>query len=285
MSNLDHLDSAPPIALITGANTGIGRYTAWGLVERGYRVYLACRSESKTQAVIDEILKAHPSAWVKWLPIDLANFSAIQSSANSFLLENSHLDLLINNAGVGGEKGCTVDGFEVAFGVNHMGHFLLTHLLMGALLNAKAPKVVTVASNAHRFAWGIDWLKVRQETKSILGAKDYAVSKLANILFSSQLSKHYSHKGLATYSLHPGVIRSDFWRHLPLGLMPLIKWGPLISPQQGARTSLYCALDAPHSETGFFYANSRIKKPTVYARNESLAAELWEKSADWIKQG
>jgi len=237
MSNAFSLNPSPPVALITGANTGIGRFTALGLVERGFKVYLACRSETKALSVMGEILKTHPNAWVEWLPLDLADFSSIQSCANSFLLHHSKLDLLINNAGVGGEKGLTVDGFEMAFGVNHMGHFLLTHLLTGALLNAKAPKVVTVASNAHRFAWGIDWSKVRQETKSIWGAKDYAVSKLANILFSSQLSKIYRHQGLATYSLHPGVIRSDFWRHLPSGLMPLIKWGPLISPKQGSLTS------------------------------------------------
>jgi len=285
MSNSQVTDSSPPIALITGANTGIGRYTALGLVERGYRVYLACRSEAKTQTVVDEILKLHPKALVQWLPLDLSSFSSVEDCAKLFLQHHAHLDLLINNAGVGGEKGLTVDGFEMAFGVNHMGHFLLTHLLIQALLKAKTPKVVTVASNAHRFAWGIDWSKVRQETKSILGAKDYAVSKLANILFSSQLSKNHRHQGLATYSVHPGVIQSDFWRHLPSTLMPLVKWGPLISPKQGALTSLYCSLDAPHSETGFFYANSRIKKPTVFARNESLAAELWERSREWIQKG
>jgi len=285
MSHAELIDSSAPVALITGANTGIGRYTVLGLVERGYKVYMACRSEEKTQAVIVEILKTHPNAWVQWLPLDLANFSSVQDCAKSFLLNQSQLDLLINNAGVGGEKGLTIEGFEMAFGVNHMGHFLLTHCLMDALLRARAPRVVTVASNAHRFAWGINWSKVRQETRSILGAKDYAVSKLANILFSSQLSKNYSRLGLSTYSLHPGVIRSEFWRHLPPGLMPLIKWGPLISPQQGACTSLRCALDAPHSETGFFYANSSIKKPTVFARNEYLALELWEKSSEWIKRG
>jgi NAD(P)-dependent dehydrogenase (short-subunit alcohol dehydrogenase family) len=283
MSNLFEFTSVLPVALITGANTGIGRHTALGLIQSGFQVYLACRSEEKTQSFIDEILINHPNAPVQWLPLDLADFSCIESCANLYLSRHTHLDLLINNAGVGGEKGITVDGFETAFGVNHMGHFLLTHLLMPALLEANFPKVVTVASNAHRFAWGIEWSRVRQQTRSILGAKDYAVSKLANILFSAQLSKNYRSQGLATYSLHPGVIRSDFWRHLPKGLRPLVDWGPLITPKEGASTSLYCALKAPHDESGLFYAHSRVKKPTAAARNENLALELWQKSLDWIK--
>ena len=272
------------IALVTGANTGIGRVTARELARRGAHVFLACRSAERTQAVLDEIrgLTGHTSA--EWLPLDLADFDSVRACAQAFLARDLPLHLLVNNAGLAGARGLTRNGFEMAFGVNHMGHFLLTQLLLERLKASAPARIVTVASRAHKRTSGVDWAALTQPTRSATGVREYAVSKLANLWFSAELSRRLEGSGVSTYALHPGVVDTEVWRAVPWPLRPLLKLRGLLSPEQGAQTSLYCAVDAPQQESGLYYADSRIETPSPLGRDNSLAVELWQRSEAWVQQ-
>ncbi len=271
------------VALVTGANTGIGRVTARELARQGMHVFLACRSEQRTQAVLDEIRSAVPAAKVEWLALDLADFSSIRECARLFLAKGLPLHLLINNAGIAGSRGLTKDGFELAFGINHLGHFLLTQLLLERLQGSAPARIVTVASRAHYRAKGIDWQAVCQSSKSVTALDEYSVSKLANVLFSAELGQRLAGTGVTSYALHPGVVASDVWRSVVWPLRSLIKLF-MISTEQGALTTLHCASAASlGSETGLYYDQCRVKRPSRVAQDPALAAELWQRSVDWVK--
>lgn len=279
-STTDAKPLAGRIALITGANTGIGRVAALELARRGARVFLACRSEARTRAVIDEIATT-TSAQATWLPLDLGDFDAVRRCADAFLAQDLPLHLLVNNAGLAGERGLTASGFEPAFGVNHMGHFLLTRLLTERLVQSAPARVVTVASRAHTRVSGIDWDAVRRPPGSPLCAMEYCASKLANVLFSAELHRRLAGKGVSTYSLHPGVVGSDFWRRFPAWMQPIMRLF-MISSEAGARTLIHCSTDAAIEQSGSYYSDCRAVAPSRAARNDALARELWKKSEQWI---
>jgi len=172
--------------MVTGGNTGIGRATAAGLAGRGGRVYLACRSPDKGRAAVADIVAATGNDAVAFLPLDLASLASVRECAERFLALGEPLHALINNAGVAGRRGITTDGFELTFGVNHLGHFALTAALLGRLAASAPARVVTVASDAHYQATGVDFAAVRRRTASITGTPEYAVSKLCNVLFSAE---------------------------------------------------------------------------------------------------
>jgi NAD(P)-dependent dehydrogenase (short-subunit alcohol dehydrogenase family) len=271
------------VALITGANTGIGRVTALELAKQGLHVFVACRSKQRTQALLEQARSAAPDAKIEWLALDLASFESIHQCAEAFLSRGLPLHLLINNAGLAGAKGVTKEGFELAFGVNHLGHFLLTSLLLERIQSSAPARIVTVASRAHYRAPGIDWEALRAPTRSRLAIAEYGVSKLANILFSAELGRRLQGSGVTTYSLHPGVVASEVWRSAPKLLGALIK--PfMLAPEEGAATSLYCATNAGVSEqTGLYYDKCQIKEPSKMARDLSMAAELWQRSEEWVR--
>ena len=270
------------VALITGANTGIGRVTAHELAKQGAHVFIACRSAERAQPVVDEIRAASGSAAVELLALDLGDFDSIRQCAQTFLARGLPLHLLINNAGLAGARGLTRSGFELAFGVNHMGHFLLTRLLMDRIRNSAPARIVTVASKAHYRAAGIDWEAVCRATQSRTGLPEYSVSKLANVLFSAELGRRLIGSGVSTHALHPGVVASDVWRSVPWPLRPLIKLA-MISTEDGAATTLYCATSSQAGgETGLYYDSCRVKEPGKLAQNLALAADLWRRSEEWV---
>src|SRR5689334_21374838 len=266
--------------LITGANTGIGRATAADLASRGGRVCLACRSEQKGRAAAAAIVAATGNEAVTFLPLDLADLASVRTCAEQCLARGEPLHVLINNAGVAGARGLTKDGFELGFGVNHLGHFALTTALLDCLADSAPSRVVTVASDSHYQAKGIDFEAVRRRTASRTGLPEYAVSKLSNVLFSAELGRRTEGLGITTYALHPGVVASDIWRRVPWPVRPLMKMR-MLSTEQGAATSLYCAT-APELETvtGRFYDNSREREPSPVATTE-LGRALWEHSETW----
>jgi len=268
------------VALITGASTGIGRAAAVELARRGARVFLACRSETRTQPVIDEIEAIHPNARATWLPLDLAYFESVRACTQAFLAHDVPLHLLVNNAGLAGARALTPAGFEPAFGVNHLGHFLLTRLLTDRLVQSAPARIVTVASRAHRRVSGIDWDKVRRPPRSPLCALEYCTSKLANVLFSSELARQLADTGVTTYALHPGVVATDFWRRFPHWMQPLLR-ALMISPEAGARTILHCTCVAPPAESGLYYSDCRAVAPSRAAADVELARELWTRSEAW----
>ena len=266
--------------VVTGANTGIGKATALGLAREGWRVYVASRSAAKGEAAVASIKAAAGSSEVFFLALDLADLESVRSCAEGFLARGEPLHVLLNNAGVGGARGLTKQGFELMFGVNHLGHFQLTQLLLDRLTSSAPARVVTVASDAHYQARGIDWEALRRPARGITGLGEYAVSKLCNVLFSQELARRTAGTGVTTYALHPGVVASDIWRRVPWPVRPLVT-RRMLSVDQGAATSLYCATSpAVASESGLFYDKSAPRPASPVATPE-LAAELWQRSQTW----
>lgn len=271
------------VALITGANTGIGKVTASALAAQGSHVFIACRSPERASTAIAEIRAEAGSELVEALALDLSDFASVRACAAAFLERGLPLHLLINNAGLAGHRGFTKSGFELAFGVNHMGHFLLTQLLLDRLRESAPARVVTVASASHYSARAIDFDAVRKPTRSSSGVPEYGVSKLANVLFSAELARRLAGSGVTTYSLHPGVVASDIWRSLPWPVRPIAK-AFMLSNEEGARTTLYCATsEQAAGETGLYYDKARVKAPSPLAQDRALAARLWAQSEAWVQ--
>lgn len=268
--------------LITGANTGIGYATALELARRGGRVHIACRSREKGEAAAAAIAATTSPALVSYLRLDLADLASVREAAAAFLALGEPLHVLINNAGVAGQRGSTNDGFELTFGVNHLGHFALANALLPVIRASAPARIVIVSSEAHYTAKGIDFDALRRRTKSLTGLPEYAVAKLCNVLHAQELARREATTGagVTTYVLHPGVIASDIWRRVPWPARQLMT-RRMLTTDQGARTSLYCAT-APElaQTTGRFYDNCQEKEPSQLATPD-LAARLWTHSEDW----
>lgn len=271
------------VALITGGNVGIGRVTAMDLARAGAQVVIAGRSRERTQPVLDAMAALPGAPAPLFLPLDLASLQSVRACAAQFLALGLPLHLLINNAGLAGARGLTEDGFEMAFGVNHLGHFLLTQLLLPTLQQAPAARVVTVSSRAHKRTPGIDWEALRRPTHTRTGIHEYAVSKLANLLFSAELALRLAGTQVSTFSLHPGVVDTEIWRVVPQWVRPLLRLRGLITPEEGAQTTLYCAMRAPASESGLYYADCRPVRPARNGLDMALAQELWQRSEAWTR--
>lgn len=274
------------VCLVTGANTGIGEVTARELAGRGAKVWLACRNEARAQAAMQRIRQTHPAADLHFMALDLGDLGAVRNAADAFLENESQLDVLINNAGLAGQKGTTADGFELAFGVNHLGHFLLTEQL-GPLLRqtgtAEEPaRIVIVASRAHyRVRKPIDWEALRAPTATVSGFDEYKVSKLANVLHAKALARRLEGEPVRVYALHPGVVASDVWRRVPWPFRSLMKLF-MISNEEGAQTTLHCATSgAVADESGRYYDECAPKEASARARDEALQEELWRRSVEW----
>lgn len=266
--------------LVTGANTGIGRETARGLAAGGATVLLACRSEEKTRPVIEELGRDTGNHKLAFVPLDLGDLASVKACAQAVLARDEPLHGLINNAGLAGQQGLTPSGFELMFGINYVGHYLLTDLLLPRLRDSAPARIVNVSSTSHYSAKGIDFDAVRRPTKSRSGLPEYAVSKLANVLHAQELARRLDGNGVTTYALHPGVIASDIWRGIPWPIRPLIKWR-MSSTEEGAQTSLYCATSAEvANESGHYYDECKRKQESAVATPE-LARELWERSQGW----
>ena len=273
-------DLAGRTFLVTGANTGIGRATAEGLARRGGRVYVASRSPEKGSAAVAAIEAATGNDAVQYLPLDLADLDSVRACAASFLARGEPLHVLVNNAGVVRTRGLTKQGFELMFGVNHLGHFVLTSALLGCLEASAPARVVTVSSDSHYAARGIDWDALRRPERGLTGLRGYAVSKLCNVLFSQELARRTAGTGVTTYALHPGMVASDIWRRVPWPVRPLIQ-RRMLTVEQGAETSLYCAASPDVAgESGLFYDKCAHREPNSVATPE-LAAELWKRSEEW----
>ena len=279
------------VALVTGANTGIGKVTALELARRGARVIVGVRSVEKAVPLLEESRAALGRDAIDALPLDLADHASIRTFAAEVLARTESLDLLINNAGLAGTRGMTKSGFELTFGVNHMGTFLLTSLLLDRIVrsskasssNAGAhSRIVTVASKAHYKCNDFTLAHVRERTRTVTGVPEYNHSKLANILFSAELARRLAGTGVTTYSLHPGVVATDVWRSVPWPFRSVIKLG-MITPEQGALTTLHCATSAEAgAQTGLYYDSQKVKEPSKLAQDKQLAAELWVQSEKWI---
>lgn len=264
--------------VVTGTNTGIGRVTAVELAAAGARLIMVNRSAERSADVVNELTGRGLSA--ELVTMDLADLESVRGAAADIASKVDAIDVLINNAGLAGSRGQTRQGFEIAFGVNHLGHYLFTHDLLEKVLASTAPRVVHVASRAHYRGTLADLEALKGPTTTSTGLSEYADSKLANVLFSAELARRYQGR-LNSYSLHPGVVATDVWRSVPGPLAWLAKKF-MIDVTDGAQTTLHCAgSDEVRTETGLYYDNCRPKTPSKIARDNDLARRLWDYSAEW----
>ena len=269
-------------SLVTGANSGIGAVTARALAERGDRVILACRSRQKTQPVIDEIVAATGNADVEFLELDLADLEQVRRAAAELHDRTDRIDVLVANAGLAGQRGQTAQGFELQFGVNHLGHFAFITAVQDLLEAAAPSRLVVVASLSHKGAkHGIDWDAVQQPTKSVAGYREYEVSKLANVLFAQEFARRVPADRIWACSLHPGTVATNVWRRVPWPVSAIMKWR-MTPVEEGAKTSIMCATsDEVLEHHGGYFSTGKLSHAGRNATPE-LAAELWRRSEAWV---
>lgn len=259
--------------LITGANTGIGAACARALARPSVHLVLACRSAEKAQPVIDEVRALGAEA--SFLALDLGDLAKTRAAARRFLDEHRRLDVLVNNAGLAGARGLTKDGFELAYGTNHLGHFELTLSLLPAL-EASRGRVVNVSSGNHYQPRALDLSAVREPTRSRTGLPEYSLSKLCNVLFTAELRRRYP--ALTATSVHPGRIASDIWRTVPWpfrAVLPFVL--RMKTVEEGARP-LALGVTAPAKDLPLYFHGLVTRAPNPLALREDLAGELWEAS-------
>ncbi len=278
------------IAVVTGANTGLGYETAKALAKKGAHVIMACRDLRKAKAAMGKIKEAYPQASLSMEVLDLGELASVRAFAENVKQAHAHLHLLINNAGLMMPPyGKTKDGFEIQWGVNHLGHFMLTALLMPQLEAGGDARVVHLASLAHK--WGEIYFDDLNFEKSYNKQKSYGQSKLACLMFGYELQRRLEAAGSEVKSLvaHPGVSDTELSRYLP-------KWMQALSPvfskivaqsaRDGAMPTLRAALDSELSGGEYIGPDGfgEMKgKPVVVnshpkSKNKAVAQKLWEVS-------
>ncbi|HEU4363524.1 MAG TPA: SDR family NAD(P)-dependent oxidoreductase [Mycobacterium sp.] len=279
-------DQTGRVAVVTGANTGIGYEAAAVLADRGARVVLAVRNLDKGNAAADRIAAASPHADVTVTELDLSSLDSVRAAAGALRAAHKRIDLLINNAGVMyTPKQTTVDGFELQFGTNHLGHFALTGLLLDRMLSVEGSRVVTVASMAHRIMAAIrfDDLQWDHGYNRIAA---YGQSKLANLMFTYELQRRLTARSRPTIAVaaHPGTARTELTRYLPPLMRPADRLiTPLLfqSAAMGALPTLRAATD-PTVTGGAYYGpdglgEQRGHPKPVQSSKQSHSAELQQR--------
>ncbi|CAG2105788.1 unnamed protein product, partial [Medioppia subpectinata] len=278
------------VVVVTGANTGIGKETAYQLTLRDAKVYILCRDQKKGKAAVKDIQSLNPKANIKLLSLDLSSLKSVRKCVEELSGLETKVDILINNAGV---MACpewqTEDGFEMQFGTNHLGHFLFTLHLIPLLKKAPAGRIVNVSSTGHQFGQ-INLQNINLRNGAYHNFFAYGQSKLANVLFSRELAKRLRHSNINTYSLNPGAIDTDLQRHVdPSAATATDKsWfrrNFFMTPFMGSQTTLYCALDDELADqTGYYYDNCRrVDHMIPEANDDKTAKSLWELSCDLVK--
>lgn len=259
-------------AVVTGATSGIGLATARALAGRGFHIVAAGRSPDRTRAAVEGIARSGGSA--EPLHLDLRSLSSARAASSELAARGHAVDVMVNNAGVGMARGLTEDGFESHFGVNHLGHFLFNLLSFPTFLTGT--RIVSVTSAVHSRAGGIAFDRLREPGRSLFRLDEYAVSKLANILYVAELARR--HPEWRTYAVHPGLVDTKI---LPRTAR-LLRGRSMSTPEEGATTIIACATEpALATESGGYYAAGARLEPSAAARDPHLAAELWERSLAW----
>lgn len=270
---------------ITGATSGIGAETALALAPKCKQLFLLVRNSKKGEALRDTLKSSSGTTNIEIIFCDLTDLKSEAAAADTLAQKIDHLDVLINNAGgIFPEGELTADGFETTFQVNHLGHFLLTRALMPLLLNSTAPRVINVSSEAHKAASGD--LKKATSVADYKSFPVYADAKLYNILFTKSLDEKYGQRGLGAYSLHPGVVKTNFGGQHKGVFKFLLKIAQpfMISAKQGAETSIYLASEPLKNYwSGGYFNKSKPSSPSSKAIQKQLRDELWEKSAEWVQ--
>ncbi|XP_074566468.1 short-chain dehydrogenase TIC 32 B, chloroplastic-like [Curcuma longa] len=288
------IDASRLTVIVTGGSSGIGAETARVLALRGAHVIIGARNMEAANAVKQNILSSIPSARIDIIQIELSSLKSVRAFAEKFLAMNLPLNILINNAGV---MYCpfklSEDGVEMQFATNHLGHFLLTNLLLEKLKTTAEKtgiegRIVNLSSVAHvgPYSEGIKFDKLNDK-KAYNDMMAYGQSKLANILHSNELARRLKEEGVnvTANSVHPGLIRTNLGRHAAcfitvLRAFTFFLWKDI---PQGAATTCYVALN-PNLKgvSGKYFADSNLEKPSAKARDEALAKKLWDFSEELV---
>ncbi|KAM5557381.1 short-chain dehydrogenase TIC 32, chloroplastic-like [Rosa sericea] len=289
------IDATGLTAIVTGASSGIGTETTRVLALRGAHVIMGVRNMAAGKDVKDAIVKEIPTAKIDAMELDLSSLSSVRKFASDYKSAGRPLNILINNAGIMATPFLlSKDKIELQFATNHIGHFLLTNLLLDTMKktarsSSKEGRIVNVSSEAHRYAYreGIRFDRIN-DPSGYSSWPAYGQSKLANILHAKELSKQLKEDGanITANALHPGVILTNLFRHNIVinGLVNVLGRVVLKNVQQGAATTCYVALH-PQAKgvSGEYFSDSNISKPTSQAEDELLAKRLWDFSKDLTK--
>lgn len=265
------------VVIITGGNTGIGKETALELASRGATVYLACRDYNRCEAARLDIIAKTGNNNVFNRKLDLSSLKSVRTFVNQFLTEEKRLDILINNAGVFGPKRITEDNFDLTFGVNHLGPFLLTNLLLELLKKSSPSRIIIVSSKLHKIGCIKKDDLNREKSYGVYEA--YAQSKLANLLFARTLSNKLNGTGVTVNSLHPGYVATEITRSEPTFLRYIYDFVNKFlakTPKSGAQTTIKLAVDPDLEKiTGNYFSDCKETMMFDSVNDDELAAWLW----------
>lgn len=271
------------IAVVTGANVGVGLATATAFARAGARVVLVCRNAERGAQAKDRISRKVPAANLEAATAEFRSLAAVRALGTELAADYPKIDILVNNAGVYRVwREITEDGFEHTFAVNHLSHFLLTHLLTASLTRARG-RVITVGSEAHRGAklTRAPLEKIMRGEVRYRGFLAYSDSKLANHLFTAELARRHPANEMAVVTLHPGVLATRIWNRNtdPVSLfMMLIK--PLLGrPSVGGNAAAFLAQEPADQIHGGYYEKQRRSTPSQSGTDPALARELWDISS------
>jgi NAD(P)-dependent dehydrogenase (short-subunit alcohol dehydrogenase family) len=284
-------DQAGRVAIVTGANSGLGYDTAAVLAAKGAHVVLAVRNLDKGNEAVDRIRKASPNSVVALQELDLTSLDSVRKAADELRAAHPRIDLLINNAGVMyvPKRETTKDGFEMQFGTNHLGHFALAGQLLDNIVAVEGSRVVTVSSFGHRIIAKIHFDDPQLERK-YNRVEAYGQSKLANLLFTYDLQRRLKAKGAPTIAVaaHPGFSDTELMRHLP-GFVPEFVWRAFTQPaDMGALPTLRAATD-PGAQGGQYYGpdglgelqgHPKVVKSSAQSHSEDIQRRLWSLSEE-----
>jgi NAD(P)-dependent dehydrogenase (short-subunit alcohol dehydrogenase family) len=272
------------VVVVTGANVGIGLETAVGVAEHGATTVLACRNQAKADAASKVVTQRTWNDDVHVVTLDLADLASVRKAADDILSRWGRLDVLVNNAGgTWTQRQHTAQGFEYTFGVNHLGHFYLTNLLLERLRTDTPARVVSVTSVGHHAAFGGMQFDDLQSEKRYEGMEVYCRSKLANVLFIRELAKRLRGSDVTANAVHPGWVRSSFAMDGDttgfIGFGMRVIRPVQISPRRGAKTSIYLATSPDvAAKTGMYWVRSKPGHMSRHAREDAAAERLWDES-------
>ena len=272
--------------MVTGANSGIGKATAAEIAHRGAHVIMVCRNRERGEAARKDIIAQTLSTTVDLMLADLTSLTDIKKLSGDYAKKYGKLHVLVNNAGgFFMKRHQTKEGIELTFSLNHLGYFRLTSLLLPVLKKSGNARIVNVSSDAHRYA-PLDLEDLEMKEQKYRGFTAYSRSKIANILFTRELSRRLSGTGITVNAAHPGFVRSGFGKgnntalNIMMGIAGFL-FG--VSPEKGARTSVYLATsDEVEGKSGGYYIDCKEAKPAEGALDDDAARILWEKSQAYM---
>lgn len=289
MFNLsNYKDHKNKIAIVTGANSGIGFYTTLNLAKKRFKVIMACRSMKKAEIAKNNIMQICPKADIEIFQLDLSSKKSIEDFAENIENQYGKINILINNAGVMNiDYTKTEDGFEGHFGINYLGHFYLTYLLLDKIVDSKESRVINLSSIAHKMGT-INFEDINYD-KNYNKMQAYAQSKLACLMFSNTLDKKLksANKKIKSIAVHPGGSNTNLWRNIPFWFYPFyfIMYIFMSSPKKACHSTLYAALS--ESVLGGEYYGPKIfeirgpigkAKKSKLSKNKDLQKKLWSLS-------